>query len=111
MFVPLRDGFKKWKLMKFHVMFFWPDLVVFLICSVELFPFQFVILSFRAAILQLEKAFVKHFFQLFSVTRDIPLCVSEKKIHQIWKISILSGNFSDLMVKNQIKLDSLWEWS
>ena len=63
----------------------------FLIISVELFPFQFVILSFCTAILQPEISIVKHFFQLFFITWDNPLYVSEKKILHFLKISVLSG--------------------
>jgi len=77
----LRDGFKKIEVNEVSCRVFWPDPVV-VYFSVEYFPFQFVILSFRTAILQPEISFVKHFFQLFFVTRDKPLCVSEKKIQQ-----------------------------
>ena len=93
MFIPLRDGFKKNEVNEVSCRVFWPDPVVFLIISVELFPFQCEILSFCTAILQPEISFVKHFFQLFFVTWDKPLCVSEKKIRQFLKISVLSGIF------------------
>lgn len=50
-----------------------------------------IFIPFHTAIIQSETSFVKHFFQLFFVTRDKSLCVSEEKNAVLGKKVCLNG--------------------